>query len=65
MGMSEAMMKEATEKIEFWDHLDYASIRSQRSAVSSATCTNGTAGGYACSNVDMKSFIALENIGCG
>jgi hypothetical protein len=64
-GMSEAMMREAQEKIEFWDHLDYAAVRAHRSAVTTATCSSGDAGGYACSNVDLKSFIALENIGCG
>ena len=65
-GMSEAMMKESAEKIDFWDHLNYSSIVSQRSSVAaSATCTGGSAGGYSCSNVDLKSFLALENIGCG
>ena len=61
-GMSDIMMKEAAAKTEFWNNLDYASIRSQRSSVTTATCTDGSAGGYACSNVDMKSFMALENI---
>ena len=64
-GMSEAMMREAAQKIDFWDHLDYSSIRSQRNSVTSATCSEGSAGGYACSNVDLKSFMALEDIGCG
>mmetsp|Transcript_7054 Transcript_7054/g.11820 ORF Transcript_7054/g.11820 Transcript_7054/m.11820 type:complete len:120 (+) Transcript_7054:99-458(+) len=64
-GMSEAMMREAKEKTDFWDHLDYASIRAHRSSVTSATCSSGSAGGYACSNVDLQSFISLENIGCG
>jgi hypothetical protein len=65
-GMSEAMMKESVEKTNFWDNLDYASIVAKRTSVSSATtCSGGSAGGYGCSNVDMKAYLALEDIGCG
>jgi hypothetical protein len=64
-GMTEAMMKESKEKIEFWNHLDNADIRSHRISAASATCSSGSAGGDSCSNVDMKSFLALEDIGCG
>ena len=90
-GMSEAMMREAREKTDFWQHLDYSAIRAQRGGATAAAaaanaggggddddddagrararvstaCSGGSAGGFACSNVDLQSFLTLEDIGCG
>jgi hypothetical protein len=82
-GMSEAMMREAREKTDFWQHLDYSAIRAQRGGATAAAagndddgagrararvstaCSSGSAGGFACSNVDLQSFLTLEDIGCG
>ena len=87
-GMSEAMMREAREKTDFWQHLDYSAIRAQRGGATTAAgdgddddddddgagrararvstaCSSGSAGGFACSNVDLQSFLTLEDIGCG
>jgi hypothetical protein len=86
------MMREAREKTDFWQHLDYSAIRAQRGGATAAAaaagdgddddddgddgagrararvstaCSSGSAGGFACSNVDLQSFLTLEDIGCG
>jgi hypothetical protein len=64
------MEKEKIEKAKFWD--DYRAngyqdvLARRRSGLFNESCVAGRAGGvYNCNQIDLRGFLALEDMGCG
>jgi choice-of-anchor B domain-containing protein len=51
-------------KERFWKHLQMDNKMMVGSSQGAAPCVNGMAGEYACSGVDLQSFVSLKDLGC-
>jgi len=61
MAVKGAMMK----KEKFWNEMKLANKMGVAPSSNAAPCLNGFAGEYACSGIDLISYISLDDLGCG
>eukprot|EP00604_Paraphysomonas_vestita_P003274 CAMPEP_0174820390 /NCGR_PEP_ID=MMETSP1107-20130205/4198_1 /TAXON_ID=36770 /ORGANISM="Paraphysomonas vestita, Strain GFlagA" /LENGTH=426 /DNA_ID=CAMNT_0016035649 /DNA_START=240 /DNA_END=1520 /DNA_ORIENTATION=+ len=58
-------MEAMEKKIKFWEQAKIENKIGAAPSSNAATCVNGYAGEYACSGIDLLSFISLKDLGCG
>ncbi len=63
------MDKHKARKVNFWDsyrNKNYQEIISRTRMMRNLSCVNNKVSGiYDCLNIDLKSFLSLEELGCG